>query len=342
MTHAATVTDRDASQFTEGFAERLVAHLNLMRRESQPDDPPVLPGNVWGQMQHLPATVDLRFWTVEDEAGIHAHARTQYMRGPDNQHLAHIELMVAPDRRGQGLGRQLLGHAARAMQAEGRTLLVGTTHDCVPAGERFARWHGFQPAQSTHINRLLLSDLPADLLDRWMARPDDGYTLEFWQDAVPEADLNAYASLLDVMNSAPTDDLDVEDSHITPEEVRALERLAAAGGRTSLIVAARAPDGTLAGMTDLSWRAAQPQIVTQGNTGVLDAHRGRGLGRWLKAANVQRLLTLNPQAREIRTQNADSNGPMLHINTELGFRPFMASTVWQGDTAGTLNHLKEH
>lgn len=342
MTAAASaVTHRTTRQFTEAFAQRLVTHLNHLRQESHPEDPPVQVDNVWGQMQHLPDLLDLQFWTVEDDAGIHAHARTQFMRGPDNQHLAHLDLMVAPDRRGQGLGRHLLGLAAHAMQAEGRSLLLTATNDRVPAGERFARRHGFQAAQSTHTNRLLLRDVPAGLLDRWTTRTDDGYRLEFWQDAVPEADLPAYAALLDVMNSAPTDDLNVEDSHVTPEEVRAMERLSAAGGRTTLTVVARAPDGTLAGMTDLSWRTAQPQIVGQGNTGVLNAHRGRSLGRWLKAANVQRLLTLNPNAREIRTQNADSNGPMLHINTAMGFRPFMASTVWQGDITATLDHLKE-
>lgn len=48
---------------------------------------------------------------------------------------------------------------------------------------------------------------------------------------------------------------------------------------------------------------------------------------------------LNPHATEIRTQNADSNGLMLKINTDLGFRPFMASTVWQGNVTVILESL---
>ncbi|GGK88052.1 GNAT family N-acetyltransferase [Deinococcus radiotolerans] len=340
-TTSVAVQHRDHTALTEEFAHALVAHLNRLRAESHPDDPPADPANIWGQMQHLPPILELDFWTVEEDGQIVAHARTQLFTVGDNQHLAELELMVSPAARGRGLGRTLLGHAAQAMQVRGRTLLMAQTNDRVPAGDVFARRAGFQPGLSNHVNRLLLSDVPEGLLDAWTTRPDDGYTLEVWTDGVPDADLDAYAELLNVMNSAPRDDLDVEDHRTTPEEVRSMETLARAGGRTSVVAVVRAPDGTLVGLTDVSWRPAQPRIVAQGNTGVRPEHRGHSLGRWLKAANVQATQRLNPHAREIRTQNADSNGPMLKINTELGFRPFMASTIWQGDTTEVLKQLQK-
>ncbi|GGM33768.1 GNAT family N-acetyltransferase [Deinococcus arenae] len=341
-TTSVAVQHRDHTALTEEFARALVAHLNRLRAESHPDDPPADPANVWGQMQHLPPVLELDFWTVEEGGVIVAHARTQLLTIGENGHLAELELLVSPAARGRGLGRTLLGHAARAMRARGRTLLIAQTNDRVPAGEAFARRAGFQPGLSNHVNRLLLTDIPGGLLDAWTTRPDDGYTLEVWTDSVPEADLDAYAALLNVMNSAPRDDLDLEDHRTTPEEVRSMETLARAGGRTAVVAVVRAPDGTLAGLTDVSWRPAQPRIISQGNTGVLPAHRGHGLGRWLKAATVREVQRLNPQATEIRTQNADSNGPMLKINTDLGFRPFMASTVWQGDTNAVLEHLERN
>ncbi|GGR76222.1 hypothetical protein GCM10008959_41320 [Deinococcus seoulensis] len=52
------------------------------------------------------------------------------------------------------------------------------------------------------------------------------------------------------MNSAPRDDLDVEDQRTTSAEVRSMERLAGAGGRQTLTAVIRAPDGTLAGLSD--------------------------------------------------------------------------------------------
>ncbi|WP_162393698.1 GNAT family N-acetyltransferase [Deinococcus kurensis] len=341
-TTSVAVQHRDHTALTEEFARALVAHLNRLRAESHPDDPPADPANVWGQMQHLPPVLELDFWTVEEGGVIVAHARTQLLTVGENGHLAELELLVSPAARGRGLGRTLLGRAARAMRARGRTLLIAQTNDRVPAGEAFARRAGFQPGLSNHVNRLLLTDIPGGLLDAWTTRPDDGYSLEVWTDGVPEADLDAYAALLNVMNSAPRDDLDLEDHRTTPEEVRSMETLARAGGRTAVVAVVRAPDGTLAGLTDVSWRPAQPRIISQGNTGVLPAHRGHGLGRWLKAATVREVQRLNPQATEIRTQNADSNGPMLKINTDLGFRPFMASTVWQGDTNAVLENLERN
>jgi hypothetical protein len=38
-----------------------------------------------------------------------------------------------------------------------------------------------------------------------------------------------------------------------------------------------------------------------------------------------------PEARRIDTYNAGSNAPMLSINVEMGFKPIMIQTVWQGD-----------
>ncbi|GHG41745.1 N-acetyltransferase [Deinococcus indicus] len=339
---ATVARHRDQTALTEEFAQALVAHLNRLRAESHPDDPPVDPANVWGQMRQLPPALELDFWTVEEAGQIVAHARTQLFRTGDNLHLAELELLVAPGARRRGLGRDLLGLAARSMQARGRTLLIAQTTDRVPAGGVFARRYGFRAGLSNHVNRLRLANIPEGLLEAWTTRPDDGYTLEVWADGVPDADLDAYAQLLNVMNGAPRDDLDVEDQRTTPEEVRSVEALARAGGRRTLTAVVRAPDGTLAGLSDVSWRPAQPGIVSQGNTGVRPEHRGHGLGGWLKAVNIREVQRLNPHATEIRTQNADSNGPMLKINGALGFQPFLASTVWQGNVADVLDSFGGH
>ncbi len=60
-------------------------------------------------------------------------------------------------------------------------------------------------------------------------------------------------------------------------------------------------------------------------------------GGWLKAANIREIQRLNPHATGIRTQNADSNGAMLKINSALGVRPFMASTVWRANVTRVLD-----
>ena len=61
--------------------------------------------------------------------------------------------------------------------------------------------------------------------------------------------------------------------------------------------------------------------------------RGHGLGKWLKAAMLLKVLAERPDVTLVRTGNADMNVPMLKINHALGFKPYIAHTVWQLDTA---------
>ena len=44
---------------------------------------------------------------------------------------------------------------------------------------------------------------------------------------------------------------------------------------------------------------------------------------------MDKILTERSQAKYIRTGNADSNGPMLKINHELGFKPYISRMTWQ-------------
>jgi GNAT superfamily N-acetyltransferase len=87
--------------------------------------------------------------------------------------------------------------------------------------------------------------------------------------------------------------------------------------------------GDLAGYTMVFWNPREPEILGQADTGVFPQYRGRGLGRWLKAATIEKVLRDRPQVKRIRTENANSNAPMLKINQELGFKLYKKLAVWQ-------------
>jgi mycothiol synthase len=75
-------------------------------------------------------------------------------------------------------------------------------------------------------------------------------------------------------------------------------------------------------------------------TGVFPQSRKKGLGRWLKAAMLAKVLNGLPQVKYIRTAKANSNTGMLKINPELGFKPYTADTLWQVDLQNVLDYLQ--
>ena len=77
---------------------------------------------------------------------------------------------------------------------------------------------------------------------------------------------------------------------------------------------------------------ARPEIGNQGDTAVVPRHRGRGLGRWLKAANLEAVRRAHSKLRSVYTYNAASNRWMLDINVAMGFRPYRTFVVHQGAT----------
>jgi GNAT superfamily N-acetyltransferase len=97
--------------------------------------------------------------------------------------------------------------------------------------------------------------------------------------------------------------------------------------------------GKFAGYTETVWNANRPEILRQDMTGVFPQYRGKGLGRWLKAAMLDRQLKLHPEIKFVRTTNADTNAAMLRINNELGFKPYMTSILWQMEIGQVLEYL---
>ncbi|MFO8034717.1 MAG: GNAT family N-acetyltransferase [Candidatus Bipolaricaulota bacterium] len=310
-------------------------HVLLARRhaEAWPEDPPRSYGEVVRDLRSVPAFVGARRWVAWRGGRAVGWASVALRETKDNRHLADCGLYVHPEERRKRVGSRLLAEIARAARADGRRLLAEGTDADIPAGEAFARKVGAQPGLNLSISQLELAQVDRDLVRTWVERaPTDEFELGLWIGPYPEEDLPTIIALREVMNTAPREELDVEDFHWTPEHLRQVEQaLAEAGEERWTLYCRHKPSGELAGYTEVYWSLDHPERLGQGDTGVLPQYRGRGLGKWLKAAMLERVFAERPQVKRIRTGNAGSNAPMLKINRELGFRERKRYTVWQAE-----------
>src|SRR2546427_252037 len=169
----------------------------------------------------------------------------------------------------------------------------------------------------------------------WLARASDGrlvgrgFLARVDADAPPELMSNVILAY-DTMNTAPRGDTAMDDWHTTPEQIHEWDRTRRATGRQRLIaLAIHQASGETAGYTELNYDPEIPHIIWQQGTAVVPAHRSQGIGKWIKAAILERAIRDWPAARLVRTGNADSNAPLLAINARLGFKPAWSVAIWE-------------
>jgi len=319
---------------------------NAIRAELLPEDPPIPLSERLAAWRNMPPLVRVWAWCVWDPEGtrIIASGNVNFLEKDENRHLARFDIAVLPEFRRQGIARLLLRVIAEVPQREERRLLIAATHGSVPAGEAFMRLLGAHMALADHTNQLDLRELNADLLRIWQERAADraaDFDLGVWEGELPEEELAEIAAMYDAINRAPRGDLEMEDEHWTPAHIREFERADRARGNESWSMYVRQKGSRrIAGWTDVAWNANRPEILQQRGTAVFPEFQNRGLGRWLKAAMLEKVLRERPQVRYVRTGNADMNAPMLKINTELGFKPFRSHYTWQIETEKVLDYLR--
>lgn len=83
----------------------------------------------------------------------------------------------------------------------------------------------------------------------------------------------------------------------------------------------RSPSGEIVAITDTTWNPNRPRLVQQHFTGVHPDHRGRGLGKHIKARMLHQLVARHGAdgIERVRTGTASTNAPMMAINARMGF-----------------------
>ncbi|MEP6855453.1 MAG: GNAT family N-acetyltransferase [Pedococcus sp.] len=255
----------------------------------------------------------------------------------DNTRLTWGEVDVDPRLRHRGAGSALLRRLVERTREEGRKTVLVESH--VPDGARddhphvrFAERHGFAWA-NTEICRLL--DVPLDpaRLDQLAADASTmhaGYRVESFVGSLPDELRQSYCDCWNQLAvDAPTGEVDFEAESLGPTTyVEQVDRLTRQG-RTMVHTVAIAPSGEVVAYNDLVVRADGPQDVMQWGTLVRREHRGRRLGMAVKVRGLQELARAAPEAKRVRTCNAEQNSQMVGVNDELGFRRVEAVLAYQ-------------
>ncbi len=335
----------DPDTATHDYFKARHHYLNLRRQEAMPEDPPrslefsITNAKSWKLMEKEKWEV----WHLWEEDAIIAELFAGVAFYEDNRHLLGFELEVLAPYRRKGYAKMLLQKVIEMADKYQRTLVMSSTSSRIPAGAAFAEHLGANKGIETHTNQLVLTELDKSLVEGWVkhaATTAKEFKLGFWGDAYPEEEIHAIANLISVMNTAPKDDLQVEDWKAEPEDLRHAEAYSKARNIERWVLYVRHElSGELAGFTSTYWDPENPENLSQGDTGVLPNYRGHGLGKWLKAAMIQKVIAERPIVKRIRTGNADSNTPMLAINHALGFKPYIAETVWQIEVEKIRSYL---
>jgi mycothiol synthase len=301
--------------------------------ERRPDEPPVPRDAFHAQYRALPAYRDALGWLASENGDPVACIVVDLDRKPDNDHILEAWINVASAHRQRGIARRLLEPVVETADREGRRMLWMYAAEQVPAGAAFLERVGATPGLAERESELDLTTLDRGLVERWVAEGPSrasAYELVLVEGDIPDELVADYAELYAVTNTAPRDDIDMQDEFRTPDHVREQDRSRREGGRERILYIARErTTGALAGWTELGRHPAEFWKVEQYWTAVHPDHRGVALGKWLKAAALERAFERWPDAKKITTGNAYSNDAMLGINNQLGFREIGAWMLWQ-------------
>lgn len=325
----------------EGLLREMHEYYIGLDAEFLSDDPPMPIEQRVANWRNLPERQMIPRWLLREDGEIVAVA-VAFMDKYEDLNNGFARIQVRPDRRRRGYVRALATPVFESLEREDRKSLITDVPDGVPWEAKLEEL-GMKKSLGEKRSRLWMSDVDWDLMSDWIARASQrasDYHLLDLETPIPDRYLEQWCEVQHVMHTAPKEDLDFEFETWTPERWRDHEeKMIAAGDSLVAHVAVHTATGQFVGLSDIYLQKHQPEIAWQGDTGVDPGHRNKGLGRWLKAATIEKIRDEHREVDRLDTFNAGSNEAMLSINVEMGYRPILLTNAWQGDLAVVRERL---
>jgi len=211
------------------------------------------------------------------------------------------------------------------------------------AGSEFLKETGAEKISEGHLNKLVLSEVNRDIIEKWAGYPDESsmqIQIGEWEGLFPDDRIKEISDFYQAVFDA---DASNKNSRVvfSPEMVLKGEQASFSGDTKKLTVFATDSDnGKLLGLTEIRWPSSRPSILSQGYTAVIPEARGMGIGRRLKAEMVSRVISNFNRAECIRAGNDADNAPIQKINHELGFRHFITNYTWKIETDALIKYVE--
>jgi GNAT superfamily N-acetyltransferase len=229
---------------------------------------------------------------------------------------------VLPERRGHGLGDELLRTAEDWAQAHGATQLDGGIAEDDEATIAWAAARGF--AEIGRNSRLVL-DLTA--IETPAVTPPPGIEIVTWAERPELA-----AGLWEVAREAGSDIPGEEETDAGPLEEWLERDMRGSGDRPEAVFVALEDDNVL-GYAKLSFSTDRTDRAYHDLTGVLRAHRGRGIAAALKATQIA--WAKEHGYESLQTSNEVRNAPIRHLNEKHGYVLEPGTVIVRRAIAGT-------
>ncbi len=197
-----------------------------------------------------------------------------------------LSLYVRPQWRRRGIGSRLLA----TVREQTTVPRLVTDVAAGSPGESFCLRHGFRHARSRRHDLLTYCDVHQAWLGEMVDAEHPGYRLTHWTGDLPDAPR-------------------VEDLLRSPSRPG------------NAVLTAADTDGDLAAYAMAIVGALSGTRARQYGPAVLPGHRGRGLGRWVSAALIQRMREVHPHVDEIEAFTAEDDLHLSATRKYLGFHP---------------------
>jgi len=302
--------------------------------ELDADDPLLSDAETELEMRRADPLYDCQRWIAVAEGEVIGSARAAFRKPGTPNVVEHAPFLFAgggvrSEARRRCAGSLLLREIHALMHNLDKSVLTLAAHS--EPGHAFLIQVGALPKLSTVSSRAFLSQLDWPLLRHWEDNAKTcGLDWECYSDRTPrEALLALLPEFTGLFADVPIGDLQIAPVKYEIEGYdRWYETLDRVGGAHHLIVL-RAPDGSVAGLTEAMWDSRTPTVVYQQFTAIARPWRGRGLAKALKAAILRQVHESHPEAEIMRTGNAETNAVMRAINARAGFKPHRRLVEYQ-------------